>query len=382
MVDFSMGRGLQLPSFRTAKNLVHGKNALMSLRSINSSRVAVVYSSSSLRDEAKRKKLINNIRSNEIAMIEKDWPETFCLDDLKKAVGQIEAIRADTIIAVGGGSVIDAAKLCWLLYEKPSFNSKSGYNLRNPMLRGKANFIAVPTTVGSGSEVSSSAILFDPETDSKKPVVTHEFLPDLAVLDPLFVTDLPRDILVSSACDAVTHAIEGYVSRISNSLMQGFANEAVRTILANVDLFSEETSETRGEELLIASAMAGWVQNHCMTGACHAIAHQLASFGLSHAKANAILLPTVIQLNSRDEEVKSAYETLAASAGIAGGAEALMDRIVALRQIGGFSTSLRTYSTKIDANRIADAVYADPSCNTNPVAVDIGYIEEVLATCD
>lgn len=373
---------IQLPTFRSAENIVFGENSIMALRGMESIRVAIIVSSSILKNENLLKRVISNLRHHKYELIEKDWPENFTTKDLKNALNKIELLQADTILAIGGGSVIDASKIIWLLYEHPEFFDEEEISSKNINLRGKARFVIIPTTCGSGSEVSSSAIIYNEKTKEKQAIVSHQFLPDLVILDPYMIMALPIEHIISTACDALTHSIEGYISKINNSFMDSFAKQSTKIILKSASRISQNLDISICQELQTAAVMGGWVQNHCLTGASHAIAHQLAQFNISHSKANAILLPRVIEENLKNQSIGKKYDDFAKDIGFNKGVTQMIYFIENFRAIGNFEIELSRYSKNINLESISNGVYNDPSCRTNPVGIDDNFVQNILDKCN
>lgn len=372
---------LPLPTFRSAKNVVLGPDSIMALRSLESSKVAVICSYGFSQQSQLFENLIKNIRAHDIEIIKKSWTSDPTLSDLSAPLKALEQFGADTIVAVGGGAVIDAAKLIWMFYEHPDI-SPTSYLRPNaiPNLRGRARFIAIPTTTGSGSEVSSSALLYNPETGRKEAVVTHDFLPDLVILDPKLLVGLPNDVLISTTCDALSHSIEGYVSRLKNPLMDILAEKAVQTIFFN---WKEATGSRNLEaigQMQYAAMMAGWVQNHCLVGGAHALAHQLAAFDVPHGNANAILLPAVIRRNATDKETASKYRSLCQVCGLGKDHEALAAQIEVIRDAAKFPNKLSEYGVG-NVEAIVEGTLSDPAARSNPIEVDEAYVLEVAKKC-
>ncbi len=371
---------LALPAFRSARQLILGPDSIMALRSMESSRVALVVSGSLVRQEDLFEKLKRNIRAHDIRVIERSWRFEPTMSDLRAPLQTIEEARVDTIVAVGGGAVIDAAKLMWLFYEHP--NLDSSIYLRPfavPKLRGRARFVAVPTTTGTGSEVSSAALLYNPETGGKDAIVTHDFLPDVVILDPKLLTGLVNTAMISTVCDALSHAIEGYVSRIQNPLMDLFAEKAVQVIADNWRRALERNVEAIGQ-LQYAATMAGWVQNHCLVGASHALAHQLAPFNVPHGVANAILLPTVIRQNARNVPTKMKYENLARLIGVEESAEGLASFVEEVRMAGGVASKLSDFGC-LDPEPLLAGAMCDPGAKSNPIELNEQLLRELVKEC-
>lgn len=244
-------------------------------------------------------------------------------------------------------------------------------------LRGRAKFAAIPTTLGAGSEVSSAAVMLDHQTQSKKAVVTHDFLPDLVILDPDLVTEVPLDVLKTTVTDTLAHAIEGYVSLIDHPLMNTFAEQALSIVYRYRFKFSDESWKVEMlSELQYAAMLAGWVQNHCIVGLSHAIAHQLGSFDIGHGLANGLLMPAVIDFNYRDESVANKYAQLIQNAGVPS-----KEELVGLFEIlvGGQKTNRMFTEKQLDV--IAKNALLDPAAKSNPVRFNEDDVKEIVKQC-
>ena len=369
---------IQLPFFRSAKNMVVGPDSIMSLRAIESSSVVIVTSKSFYNNKKIFENFYNNIRATKKHIIKSTWSSDPSLDELREPLSIVEKYSPDVFIAVGGGSVIDATKIIWMFYEQPEIKSDTYLKINAiPPLRGRAKFIAIPTTTGTGSEVSSSALIIDKERGVKVPIVTHDFLPDIVVLDPNLLIDLPEDIFISTCCDALSHSIEGFVSRLNNPLMDQFALTSIRIIFENIEKALQYRDVSSIGNLQYAATMAGWVQNHCLVGGSHAIAHQLHHYGISHGVANAILLPEVIALNSSNEKVANKYSFISdqCTKGIK-----LSSKLKRFRNLGQFSVNLSDYGKIIEKKVIEGALF-DPAAKTNPIQVDEEYVQTILQLC-
>mgnify|MGYP000076585428 CR=1 FL=1 len=363
-----------LPVFRNALEIANGKNSRMALKGINANKAAIIISSS-FKSSAYYEQVIRLIGSQSVKVIEKSWQGEPTVENLSTVVQELESFQPDYVIALGGGSIIDGAKIAWLLYECPTLSLEDIYRpFSLPTLRGRCKFAAIPTTVGSGSEVSSAAVMFDIVSNSKKAVVTHDFLPDLVILDPELVAEVPTNILKTTVADALSHAVEGYVSKIDHPLMNSFAEQAVSIIYRYKNQFDHENWDIQMiSDLQHAAMLAGWVQNHCVVGLSHAIAHQLSSFNISHGLANGLLMPKVIEFNSTDDTVVAKYEKLACNANMVSPIELsnLFDILVSSQK------TILTF-TDNDLDIIARNALLDPAARTNPVFFTEADVKKVL----
>lgn len=232
------------------------------------------------------------------------------VETIMRGVNMMNAFRPDVIIALGGGSAMDAAKGMWLFYEHPeaSFEGlrQKFFDIRKrayhfPKLGSKAQLVAVPTTSGTGSEVTSFAVITDKKRNIKYPLADYELTPDVAIVDPQFVLSVPKAVTADTGLDALTHAIEAYVSVLASDFTDGLALQAIRLVFKYLKRAYDngEDREAR-EKLHNASCIAGMAFTNAFLGINHSLAHKLGSaFHIPHGRANAILLPYVIEYNAQ-----------------------------------------------------------------------------------
>jgi alcohol dehydrogenase class IV len=224
------------------------------------------------------------------------------------------------IVAVGGGSVMDAAKFLWAQFEHPDLVLSGMVPAAIGPLRQKARLIAVPTTAGSGSEASQAAVL-SRDDGSKIPYVSPHWVPDIVILDPTLTVSMPRETTVATGFDALTHAVESAVSSLGNAFLQALAATAVRLVLRHLPVAAEKPQDlaARGG-MLEAAFLAGLCQSMASTGAAHALSHATSKlFGAPHGVATGFyLLPTMRWNRMKNAAV---YEELAIGCGLANGAE-------------------------------------------------------------
>jgi acetaldehyde dehydrogenase / alcohol dehydrogenase len=218
-------------------------------------------------------------------------------------VKDLNRYEPQLIIAIGGGSVIDAAKMGWLFYEYPSLslNEVDGAG-KVPKLGNKALFCAIPTTSGTGSESTAFAVITDRKVipNIKKTVVSFNLVPTYAILEADLTLSLPPKLIAATGFDAFVHACEAYTSIADTTFADPIALEACSLIFSNLEKSFNNVDKYSKEKMLIASNMAGVAMNSGATGVCHGAAHQLgARLGLHHGLANAILYPYVIMYNKK-----------------------------------------------------------------------------------
>jgi len=229
---------------------------------------------------------------------------------------QMEVYQPDTIIALGGGSPIDAAKIMWLLYEHPEENfqdlamrfmdiRKRIYSF--PKMGQKAKLVAIPTSAGTGSEVTPFAVITEGKTGAKHPLADYELTPNIAIIDAELHMNMPKSLTAASGIDALTHAIESYVSIVATDYTNGLALEAIKAIFDYLPLaYTEGTTNILAREKMAnASTMAGMAFANGFLGICHSLAHKLgAQHHVPHGVANGILINETIRFNAVDIPTK------------------------------------------------------------------------------
>ena len=230
-------------------------------------------------------------------------------DTIMKGVEAMKNFRPDVIIALGGGSPIDAAKGMWLFYEYPDADPE-GLRLKFmdirkrtykfPKLGTKCKMVAIPTTSGTGSEVTSFAVITDKKQNKKYPLADYELTPDVAIVDPDLVMSLPKSVTADTGMDVLTHAIEAYVSNMASDYTDGLAEKAVELVINYLEkAYDDGTDKLAREKMHNASTIAGMAFTNAFLGVNHSIAHKVgAEFHLPHGRINAILLPYVVRYNS------------------------------------------------------------------------------------
>ena len=227
----------------------------------------------------------------------------------------MRAFEPDTIIALGGGSAMDAAKIMWVMYEHPKVNfmdmamrfvdiRKRVYTF--PKMGEKAYFIAIPTSAGTGSEVTPFAVITDEKTGVKYPLADYELLPNMAIVDTDLHMSAPKGLTSASGFDAVSHALEAYASVMATDYTDGLALQALKVIFKYLPIAYEDGSNIEAREKMAnAATMAGMAFANAFLGVCHSMAHKLGSFHhLSHGVANALMIDEVIKFNSAEVPTK------------------------------------------------------------------------------
>ena len=231
------------------------------------------------------------------------------VETVMKGVEMMNSFKPDVIIALGGGSAIDAAKAMWLFYEHPETDF-GGLKLKFmdirkrvfkfPELNQKAKMVAIPTTSGTGSEVTSFSVITDRKSNIKYPLADYELTPDVAIIDPQFVATMPPSITADTGLDVLTHAIEAYVSVLASDFTNGLAIKAIALVLNYLERsYKNPDDKIAREKMHNASCIAGMAFSNAFLGVNHSLAHKLGGeFHIPHGRANAVLLPYVIRFNA------------------------------------------------------------------------------------
>lgn len=239
------------------------------------------------------------------------------IETVKKGALLMEEFQPDVIVAIGGGSPIDAAKAMWVFYEYPELtfdDIKEPFSL--PPLRNKAIFVAIPSTSGTATEVTAFSVITDYSTGIKYPLADFNLTPDIAILDMDIPLTMPKKLTAHTGMDALTHATEAYVSKFANPFTDPLAKQAVSDIFDSLIASYHEDKEARGK-MHIAQCLAGMAFSNGLLGITHSIAHKIgAIFHIPHGCANAILMPYVIQFNKK--ECLARYADLARVIGLPG----------------------------------------------------------------
>lgn len=332
------------------------------------------------------------------------------LDLVLKGRDQMKQFRPDTIIALGGGSAIDAAKGMWLFYEHPKvefeFLKLKFLDIRKrtykyPKLGRKARLVAIPTTSGSGSEVTAFAVITDHGRDIKYPLTDYELTPDVAVIDPDFVKTLPRTLVADTGMDVLAHGIEAYVSVMASEYTDALALKAIELVFKYLPRSWRDGDPEAREKMHYASTIAGMAFTNAFLGVNHALAHKVGGeFDLPHGRANAVLLPYVIKYNAGPPSkfvsypkyeyfiAPEKYRQIAAHLDLPAtsneeGVQSLIEAVSGLSRSLGIPSSFaelgldrKLYMTRLP--RLAEKAFEDQTTITNPRLPLISELAEIL----
>ncbi|OOF37992.1 bifunctional acetaldehyde-CoA/alcohol dehydrogenase [Rodentibacter mrazii] len=232
------------------------------------------------------------------------------IETVRRGTELLRSYQPDTIIALGGGSAMDAAKVMWLFYEQPEVDFRDLVQkfmdirkraFKFPQLGRKARFIGIPTTSGTGSEVTPFAVIT--EGDKKYPIADYSLTPTVAIVDPALVMTVPAHVAADTGLDVLTHATEAYVSVLANDFTDGLALQAIKLVFENLERSVKEKDPEAQEKMHNASTMAGMAFANAFLGMNHSLAHKIGGrFHTPHGRTNAILMPHVIRYNGTRPE--------------------------------------------------------------------------------
>ncbi|HCM87918.1 MULTISPECIES: bifunctional acetaldehyde-CoA/alcohol dehydrogenase [Enterococcus] len=328
-----------------------------------------------------------------------------------KGLEMIVNFQPDTIIALGGGSAMDAAKGMWMFFEHPDTSffgakqkfldiRKRTYGIAPPE---KTQLVCIPTTSGTGAEVTPFAVITDSETHVKYPLADYALTPNVAIIDPQFVLTLPKSIAADTGMDVLTHAIESYVSVMASDYTRGLSLQAIKIVFDYLEESVKTGDETAREKMHNASAMAGMAFANAFLGICHSIAHKIGGeYGIPHGRTNAILLPHIIRYNAKDPQkhamfpkydyfrADTDYADIAKFLGLKGKTteelvEALITEVYELGLKVGIDMSLKaqgvtqeTLDSTVD--RMAELAYEDQCTTANPKEPLISELKGIIVT--
>ena len=290
----------------------------------------------------------------------------------KMGASLMESFKPDCIIALGGGSAMDAAKIMWVLYEHPEVDfmdmamrfmdiRKRVYGF--PKMGEKAYFVAIPTSAGTGSEVTPFAVITDEVTGIKYPLADYELLPNMSIIDTNFHMTAPKSLTAASGIDAVTHALEAYASMMATDYTDGLALQALKIIFEYLPIaYNDGSNVVAREKMANAATMAGMAFANAFLGVCHSMAHKLGAFHhLPHGVANALMINEVIKFNAEVVPTKmgtfpqyayphtlNRYAQIASYLGLSGNTDeeklaSLIDKINELKSQIGIKATIKEY---------------------------------------
>ena len=376
--------------FTLPRDIYYGKDSLEVLKTIKGKKAILVIGGGSMKRAGFVDKIIGYLKEAgiETKLFEGVEPDP-SVETVMKGAAAMREFEPDLIVALGGGSPIDAAKAMWVFYEYPDTTFEEIIQpFSFPELRKKAKFIAISSTSGTATEVTAFSVITDYAKGIKYPLADFNITPDIAIVDPALVATLPPHLVAHTGMDALTHAIEAYVSTLNSPFTDPLAIKAIQMVNENlIKSFSGDMSSR--EEMHYAQCLAGEAFSNALLGIVHSLAHKTgAAFStghIPHGEANAIYLPYVIKYNAKNAEAR--YADIARSIGIDGtDAECvtkLCDKIDAMNAELNIPKTLKEFGIKEDefkekVNKIAELAVGDACTGSNPRPVDTESMAKIL----
>ena len=381
--------------FTLPRDLYHGKGALEALKTLEGKRAIVVVGGGSMKRFGFLDKVCDYLKEAgmEVCLFEGVEADP-SVETVMKGAEKMREFQPDWIVSVGGGSPIDAAKAMWAFYEYPDTSFEDLCTPFNfPELRQKAKFAAIPSTSGTATEVTAFSVITNYQTGVKYPLADFNITPDVAIVDPDLVAGLPAKQVAYTGMDALTHAIEAYVSTLNGPFTDPLALQAIEMVLDYLPASYNGNMEAR-EQMHYAQCLAGMAFSNALLGIVHSMAHKTgAAFStghIPHGCANAIYLPYVIAYNAKDPVAASRYAEIARRMGLAGTSEkalinSLREKIQEFNRKLNIPATLKEFGIDETEFReklanIAELAVGDACTGSNPRAIDPDTMAKLL-TC-
>lgn len=374
--------------FCVPKDIYFGKGSLAQLSHLAGKRTSVVVGGRSMKRLGFLDKTLSHLEAAgmEVQVIDNVEPDPG-LETVMRGKKAMQQFKPDWIIALGGGSVIDAAKAMWVFYEHPEIKFEQAIEFDGvPRLRQKASFVAIPSTSGTASEVTTSAVISNYSSRTKYALDSKELIPDIAILDSELAEAMPASIAAYTGMDALTHAVEALVATLANPFSNALATEAVLNIFEHLPESYAGNALAR-EKMHYAQCMAGMAFSNSMLGITHSMAHAVGlTFNIAHGTGNAIFLPYVIQFNQKTSA--KTYARLAQRLNLPGHTEqelsqAFWQAVFNLNKELNLPASLQEYGVAKDLFErelaaIVQKAVADACTETNPRPCNEAEMEKLF----
>ena len=375
--------------FTIPRDVYYGDNAMEELKNLKGYKKAIIVTGgSSMKRGGFLDKCENILKDTglEVKIFDGVEPDP-SIETVYKGAEAMREFQPDVIVALGGGSALDAAKAMWVFYEYPEkkFDDiKTPFTM--PKLRKKAIFAAIPSTSGTASEVTAFSVITDYSTNIKYPLADFEITPDIAILDYSIPMTMPETVSADTGMDALTHSIEAYVAGLRTDITDALAMKAIDMIVHNIEKAVKGDKEGRAK-LHVAQCLAGMAFSNALLGIVHSLAHKTgAEFHITHGRCNAILLPYVIQYNSK--VCADRFADIARMLKLSGNTDAeltaaLVNKVKELNTKLGIKQTYKDNGVTEDhfkqkADDIAKNAVADPCTGSNPRETDAANMKKVL----
>lgn len=375
-----------MSSFIVPRKTYHGLGSLENLKEVEGQKAVIVTGGGSMKRFGFLDKTIDLLKEAGIASAVFEGVEADpSVETVMRGVDFFNREKPDLIVGLGGCSAIDAAKAMWVFYEHPEASFE---DIVQPFtikpLRNKARFVAIPSTSGTGTEVTCVAVITDRAKGTKYPLVSYELTPDIAIVDGELARSMPSNVTADTGMDALSHDVEAFVATMATPYTDALAIDSVRMVFKNLPRAFEDGDDMVARQAMHdASCLGGMAFSNAILGIVHSIAHQLGGmFGIPHGRANAILMPNVIRFNSRDTDK---YRLLAQALGKETVEDFAQD-IERLRKNVGIEDSLKAYGLdpKVWAEKLDIMVQSamdDPCTGTNPRKPTLEEMKSIFESC-
>ena len=385
--------------FTLPRDLYHGKDALDALKTLNGKKAIVVVGGGSMKRFGFLDKVVANLKEAgmEVALFEGVEPDP-SVETVMKGAAKMREFGPDWIVAIGGGSPIDAAKAMWAFYEYPDTTFEDlciPFNF--PTLRTKAKFCAIPSTSGTATEVTAFSVITDYAKGVKYPLADFNITPDVAIVDPALAETMPKKLTAHTGMDAITHAIEAYVSTLNCDYTDPLALHAIKMISEYLVASYNGDMEARAK-MHNAQCLAGMAFSNALLGIVHSMAHKTgAAYSgghIVHGCANAMYLPKVIKYNAKAPVAAKRYAEIAEFIGLTGETTAeLVDALIAhiktMNKMLDIPTCIKDYEGGIidekefleKLPKVAELAVGDACTGSNPRSITPDVMEKLLKCC-
>ncbi|MCT4586937.1 MAG: iron-containing alcohol dehydrogenase [Carboxylicivirga sp.] len=375
-----------MAKFIVPKEIFHGLGSIENLKELKGKKAVIVIGGNSVKANGSLKKTENFLKEAGITSVVFSGVEADpSIDTVKRGAEFFTQEQPDVIVGLGGCSAIDAAKAMWVYYEYPESTLEE---LAAPFavkkMRNKAYFVAIPSTSGTGTEITGLSVITDKEKGTKYPIVSHELTPDVAIVDGELCVSMPAHVTANTGLDALSHGVEAYVSNIADRYNDSLAKGAIELVFDNLPTaYAEPNNKEARQAMHDASCMAGMAFTNVWLGIVHSMSHQIGgTFGIPHGCGNAILMPNVARFNSK---VTDKYNDLAALFGkstaeeFAQEIETLRSKVGVVGSIKEYGISQEEWDAKLDT--LTENAMKDPCTLFNPRKPKFEEIKAIYQAC-
>ncbi len=361
---------MSLNWFRVPKDIVFGENALEYLSTLEGKKATLVTGGSSMKrfgflDEAQKQL---EKAGMEVSIVDGVEPNP-SIETVIRGGQEMAKFEPDWIVAIGGGSALDAAKIMWVYYEYPETKFEDLVQMKFPKLHKKAGFVAIPSTSGTASEITAFSVITDTANHIKYPLVSYEMTPDIALLDANIPAKMPPHITANTGMDVMAHAVEAYVSTAATSYTDPLAYEAIRLVFEQLPVAYKDGGNIKArEDMHNASALAGMAFTNASLGLVHSLAHKIGGeFGITHGLANAILMPYIVDYNRKGTDKVEKLEDLLRIDNLTEALQELNKQVgipLTLQEVTEVEITEEKFLAVLD--RMSKNAFGDPCTLTNP----------------